>query len=235
LRWLFLFPFGWHCCLTKIDSALMSLIQILLRPIFYLLYHQFAWTYDLVAAVVSLGRWQEWVRSALPYLSGRVLEIGFGPGHLQASLNEKKIPTFGLDESSQMVRRAARLLRHKGTSGHIIRGYAQSVPFAAGTFNSVVATFPAEYIFDPQTLYEIRRVLLPGGQLVIIPIAWITGRRLLERLAAWVFRVSGEAPGKPHLLSAAIKSRFVHVGFEVRSEVVKKKGSQVLVILAKKM
>ena len=96
------------------------------------------------------------------------------------------------------------------------------IPFTAETFNSVVATFPADYIFDPQTLYEIRRVLLPAGQMVIIPTAWITGGHLLERLAAWVFRVSGEAPGMPHELSTAMKARFVHAGFEVRSEMVKK-------------
>jgi ubiquinone/menaquinone biosynthesis C-methylase UbiE len=212
----------------------VRLIQFLLRPIFYLLYHQFAWTYDLVAAVVSLGRWQEWVRTAIPYLDGRVLEIGFGPGHLQAAINEKSVPTFGLDESPQMVRLAAKKLRKSRALIHLIRGYAQSIPFAEGVFDSVVATFPAEYIFHPKTLNEIRRVLVPAGQLVIVPTAWITGGRILERLAAWIFRVSGEAPGKPHLLSAAIKTRFVHAGFEVRSEVVEKKGSQVLVIVARK-
>jgi ubiquinone/menaquinone biosynthesis C-methylase UbiE len=212
----------------------MRLIQNLLRPVFYLLYHQFAWTYDLVAAVVSLGRWKEWVGTALPYLSGQVLEIGFGPGHLQASLIEKNISTFGLDESPQMVRQATKRLRNKGVSYHLIRGYAQNLPFPGETFNNVVATFPAEYIFDPQTLNEIRRVLLPGGQLVIIPTAWITGAGSLERLAAWVFRVSGEAPGYPNLMAANVKARFVNSGFVATSEIVEKRGSQVLVIVAKK-
>jgi ubiquinone/menaquinone biosynthesis C-methylase UbiE len=212
----------------------MRLIQNLLRRVFYLLYHQFAWTYDLVAAVVSLGRWKEWVGTALPYLSGRVLEIGFGPGHLQVSLIEKNISTFGLDESPQMVRQATKRLRNKGVSYHLIRGYAQNLPFPGETFNNVVATFPAEYIFDPQTLNEIRRVLLTGGQLVIIPTAWITGAGSLERLAAWVFRVSGEAPGYPKLMAANVKARFVNAGFVATSELVEKRGSQVLVIVAKK-
>src|SRR5450830_1634642 len=130
----------------------MRLIQILLRPIYYLLYHQFAWTYDLVASMVSLGRWQDWIHSALPYLNGRVLEIGFGPGHLQFSLNEKDLPSFGLDESRQMARQASRRLRKQGVTSHLSRGYAQYIPFASGVFDSVVATFPAEYIFDSRTL-----------------------------------------------------------------------------------
>jgi ubiquinone/menaquinone biosynthesis C-methylase UbiE len=47
----------------------------------------FAWSYDLVAAVVSLGQWNHWVGSVLPYLPGvNILEIGHGPGHLQRLL-----------------------------------------------------------------------------------------------------------------------------------------------------
>jgi len=57
----------------------------------------------------------------------------------------------------------------------------------------VAATFPSEYIFEPQTLAEIRRVLRPGGKLVIIPSAWITGQGWLEQLAAELFRVTGQA------------------------------------------
>jgi ubiquinone/menaquinone biosynthesis C-methylase UbiE len=212
----------------------MRLIQILLRPFFHLLYHQFAWTYDLVAAVVSLGRWKEWVGTALPYLSGNVLEIGFGPGHLQASLIVKNISTFGLDESAQMVRQATKRLQKKGASNHLVRGYAQNIPFPGEIFNNVVATFPAEYIFEPRTLNEIRRVLLPAGQLVIIPTAWITGGGPLERLAAWVFKASGEAPGNPNLMAATVKARFVNAGYIASSEIVEKRGSQVLVIVAKK-
>ncbi len=70
----------------------MRLLQSLLRFFFSLLYHQFAWTYDLVSATVSLGHWQEWVRASLPYLHGRTLEIGYGPGHLQTYLHETATP-----------------------------------------------------------------------------------------------------------------------------------------------
>jgi ubiquinone/menaquinone biosynthesis C-methylase UbiE len=213
----------------------MQLIVFLLRPIYYLLYHQFAWTYDFVAAVVSLGRWQDWVQASLPFLSGRVLEIGFGPGYLQLSLNMNKLPAFGLDESRQMAHRARRRLRNQGVTSCLSCGYAQNIPFMDGAFDSVVSTFPSEYIFNSQTLGEIRRVLVPAGKLIILPMAWITGTRPLERLTAWLLRVTGETPGKPGLVSAAIRDQFAHIGFEVRSEIVKLKGSQVLVIVAERI
>jgi ubiquinone/menaquinone biosynthesis C-methylase UbiE len=213
-------------------SVTIRLITFLLRPFYYLLYHQLAWTYDSVATIISLGRWPDWVKSSLPFLDGRVLEIGSGPGNLQLSLHEMKLQGFGLDESRQMVRISRHLLNRKGVICRISRGYAQHIPFASAVYDSVVATFPAEYIFDPQTLTEIRRVLKSSGKLVILPMAWITGNRPLERLAIWIYQISGVAPGKPGPVSVEIRDRFAHVGFDVHSEVVELEGSQVQVIVA---
>jgi len=219
----------------QINTA-MRFIQFILRPIYNLLYHQFAWTYDLVAAVISLGHWDEWVRSILPYIENqRVLEIGHGPGHLQLALHERGFQVFGLDESRQMSRLAARRLRKKGIKTNLSRGLAQSLPFRRNAFQNVALTFPSEYIFDPPTLTEIQRVLMPGGRLVILPIAWITGKRPLERLAAWFFRFTGEAPGKPGELNPELKSLFARAGFEVRKETMQQESSLLLFLLARKL
>ena len=79
-----------------------------MRLFFHLLYHSFAWTYDLVASVVSFGRWKGWAKETLKLINGpRVLELGFGPGHLQAGLHAAGMEPFGLDESSQMARQRA--------------------------------------------------------------------------------------------------------------------------------
>jgi ubiquinone/menaquinone biosynthesis C-methylase UbiE len=166
-----------------------------LRIFFHLLYHQFAWTYDWVAAGVSLGRWNEWIRSILPYLQkGRILELGHGPGHLQAELLGKGLTSFGLDASPQMSHQAMHRLQKIGFSPKLVRGFAQSLPFEENTFQTVVATFPSEYIVDPPTLSEIARVLEPGGQVIILALAWITGEKWLERAAGGLFRITGQSP-----------------------------------------
>ena len=212
----------------------MRLILFVLRTVYNLLYHQFAWTYDLVAAVVSLGRWRGWMRCALPYLTGRVLEIGYGPGHLQVDQQAQGLSAFGVDESRQMAHQARRRLIKKGVLPALTRGYAHNLPFRKQAFSCVVSTFPSEYIFEPQTLLEIWRVLPPEGRLVIVPMAWISGGNPLERFMAWLLRLVGETPGKPGKVPTAFKERLNLAGFIVESELVEKKGSKVLVVVGTK-
>ena len=74
---------------------------------FQLLYHEFAFTYDAVAWLVSLGQWQAWGRTALDRVRGlRVLEIGHGPGHLLIALARSGRRPIGIDLSPQMIRLA---------------------------------------------------------------------------------------------------------------------------------
>ncbi len=167
---------------------LKSVIVRIFRCIYYLLYHQFAWTYDYVAAIVSLGRWKSWVYHSLPFLTGpRILEIGFGPGHLLAALLAKHKNVVGIDESRQMTRRANKKINFLGFTSPIIRGDICQLPFSKGYFSQVVSTFPSEYIFNRLAISEIYRVLQPGGQLVILPFAWIKGKLWLEKIANHLF------------------------------------------------
>jgi ubiquinone/menaquinone biosynthesis C-methylase UbiE len=215
----------------------------LLRFFFHHFYHAFAWTYDLVSAVVSVGRWRDWVLTALPYLDGpRVLEIGHGPGHLQAAMREKGLVAFGLDESRQMGRMAFARLARVGLPVALTRGQAQFLPFGADCFDNVVATFPTEYIFDLRTLEEIYRVLRspdpksgrPGGKLVVVPMAWIGGENVQDRAAAWLFRVTHQGSQITEALKDRIKVPFAVAGFAVRVETVEKRSSTVLVVIAEK-
>ena len=166
-------------------------------------------------------------------MSGRVLEIGFGPGHLQIALNADGLAVFGLDESRQMSRQATRRLRKVKYPRRIIQGYAQKLPFPHGDFDRVVATFPSEFIFEEPTLREIHRVLRPAGELVIVPSAWITGKGLLERLAAGLFLVTGQA-GILEQILPGMKRRISDSGFLVRHELLELEKSRVMVIIATK-
>ena len=162
---------------------------------FHLLYHPLAFTYDAVAAVVSFGQWRRWVLRASEMVAGqRILELGFGPGHLQMHLHQQGREVFGLDQSAQMAHQAYRRLKRGGFSPRLARGQAQVLPFASGSFDSVVATFPTQYIVQPDTLAEIYRVLRPGGRLVVLFAAWITGQSLPEKIMAQIYQITGQIP-----------------------------------------
>ncbi len=157
------------------------------------LYREFAWTYDTVAAAVSGGLWRRWALATLPFLKGRVLELGFGPGHLQLALAFGSHSACGLDASPQMIAIARRRLRRAGRPVRLAQGRAQQIPFAPAVFDTVLATFPAEYIADPRTHAEIRHVLAPGGRVVILPLAQLD-RSLYARLVDLAYRLTLQAP-----------------------------------------
>jgi ubiquinone/menaquinone biosynthesis C-methylase UbiE len=169
----------------------------LLKLFFYLLYHQFAWAYDLVAWVVSAGEWQNWGLSILDeFESGRVLELGFGPGHLQAALHQKGAGPVGIDASLQMARIALRRIRDGGFSPLLVNGYAQSLPFKNACFDLVFASFPTNYILDPHTVSEAYRILRPGGKFTVLPLARPAGNSVILTALGWLFRVTGQAPAQ---------------------------------------
>jgi ubiquinone/menaquinone biosynthesis C-methylase UbiE len=199
-----------------------------MRVFFHLLYHPFAFTYDLVAATVSFGQWKDWIAEIIPFLNGeRILELGHGPGHLQRTLLNLGLHPAALDESAQMSRLAARRL---GRGHQLTRGLAQHLPYADNSFNNVVATFPTEYIFDPRTLASIKRVLRDQGRLVVLPVTFPKNRFL-----KWLYKITGESPVElSEMLQERFKEPFIKAGFQVDVKLIRTNNSTLLIILANK-
>lgn len=212
------------------------LVKWVLTIFYRLLYHQFAWTYDLVSWVVSWGQWQDWIRTPLPYLGkGKILELGSGPGHLLLAGQQAGKDLIGYDYSPQMIRQSSRRLQSANLSAPLIQGDGSMLPFQKNTFNQVVATFPTEYIFTKQTLGEIYRVLEPEGEFLCVPMAWIKEKGVLCRFLAWLFRFTGQSQDLNQIRLDRVINQFSQVGFELNWEVLSLDHSDVLLIRACKI
>jgi ubiquinone/menaquinone biosynthesis C-methylase UbiE len=95
----------------------------------------------------------------------RVLDLGCGPGDGAQRLAEAGAQAFGLDYSQGMLETA----RAVPGLGGLVRGDAGRLPFRDGAFDKVLCTNSFHHY--PQhldALREMRRVLRPGGVLVLV-------------------------------------------------------------------
>ena len=96
----------------------------------------------------------------------RLLDVGTGPGYLLGHLTRVRpdLSLCGLDFSTDMIRRA----RQRAMASRWLVADACRLPFPAGVFGQVVATFSFHIWPCPVAgLQELRRVLAPGGR------AWV--------------------------------------------------------------
>lgn len=210
-------------------------MRALLRLFFRLLYNEFAWTYDLVSWTVSIGQWRTWQRQVIPHLAGnRILEIAHGTGNLQIDLLAAGHKPIAFDLSPHMGRIAQRKLARRNLHPPFVRGAVQALPFTANHFTSLVSTFPTEFISDPAAVQEFYRVLAPGGRLVCVPGATIIPGHLADRLAKWLFDVTGQSASPEQGWPPRLFQVYRAAGFKLKIETIKLPRSLVWIILADK-
>lgn len=157
-------------------------------------YRSLAPLYDALD-VLTLGAWWRLVRRALEYVSasGRVLEIGFGPGKLQVELAERLELCFGLDLAWGMCRFTQRRLRRAGLVPRLVCGDARRLPFAPAAFDAAVSTFAISGIRNAQAAAsEQARVIAPGGRVVLVDIGLPSDGNRLGRFLARLWERMGD-------------------------------------------
>ncbi len=209
--------------------------QWLIKTGFHLLYYQMAWTYDAVAWCVSFGQWAAWRRLALHFMeSGPILELAYGTGGLFADMQELGHLPIGIDLSPYMARLASQRLRRKNLHITLNQAQAQSLPFPADSFSTVIATFPTPYIFEPETLTEVYRVLkpasdsAPAGRLVIVMEGQLRGPWPIRPFIDWLYKITDQRnfpANKPLPV-------FAQQYFNVRWETVEHNGAQARLLVA---
>ncbi len=130
--------------------------------------------YDLAGALLSFGqdpRWRKTMVSRIRAAPGdRVLDVATGTGMVAAALARRYgCSVVGLDQSPEMLSGAeAKLDADPRLAERItlVRGEAESLPFADGEFDHLTFTYLLRYVDDPgATLGELARVVKGGGRI----------------------------------------------------------------------
>ncbi len=147
-----------------------------------------------------------------------LLDIGCGTGTFDAMLAASPLPAriVGLDYAEAMCQVASTKAHKAGVADQIryVNGDSQHLPFADGSFDAVTCSNSFHhYPHQQQVVHEIRRLLRPGGRLMLIDgfrdniIGWIAFDVIIGHVEKEVH----------HATWARIHEYFVQAGFrEIR-------------------
>jgi demethylmenaquinone methyltransferase/2-methoxy-6-polyprenyl-1,4-benzoquinol methylase len=155
--------------------------------------------YDWVCDVGSLGSgrfYRRWVLVRSGLARGMtLLDVATGTGQVARGalrVLRDRGAVIGVDPSAGMLQEARRTLPVP-----LVQGTAESLPFAGNRFDFVTMGYALRHVADLDVVFrECRRVLKPGGRLLILEISQARsagGRRIIrtyfERIMPWVTRL----------------------------------------------
>lgn len=139
---------------------------------------------DLARTLLPVPGYHERLLSLVP--EGKtVVEVGLGTGGLLPALAAKAARVVGVDHSPAMLEEARRRLAVAGLAGIDLRlGEMTHLPLPDRSVDCAVLNMALHHAADPAVvLAEIRRVLAPGGVLVLADLARHEREWVREQLA----------------------------------------------------
>lgn len=145
--------------------------------------------YDLVNDLLAAGQTRLWRRAVVnaidPRPGERVLDLAAGTGTSTVPLIARGASAVACDFSLGMLAEG----RRRQPRMPFVAGDALGLPFADGAFDAATISFGLRNTADPRAaLAEIRRVVRPGGRLVVCEFSQPTWRPMRSAYSEYLMR-----------------------------------------------
>jgi ubiquinone/menaquinone biosynthesis C-methylase UbiE len=178
--------------------------------------------YDAAVQIVTLGRAQRLRNATLDHAgvfpAARVLDVGCGTATLTLEAKRRsgtEGSVVGIDVSPQMIARARAKAEEAGLDVTLEVASAESLPLADGSCDIVLCSLALHHLPRNQrrpAVAEMRRVLVPGGRVVIVDLSPETSRLAALNPIAFLHRGSGDIAAEAEALIREAGFRDVDAG-----------------------
>ena len=137
--------------------------------------------YDLLVLIATRGRESAFRQKVIDLARLKpgesVLDVGCGTGTLAIAARQRvgrDGKVFGIDASPEMIARAGKKARKAGIEIEFKNESIEELPFPDGQFDAVLSTVMLHHLprkVREAGIREIRRVLKPGGRVLIVDFA----------------------------------------------------------------
>lgn len=136
-----------------------------------------AWITDFIENLMFLGRleqvWQRLIGKAALSRGERVVDVGCGTGKVPVVVADRVLPggeVVGIDASAEMIAMSRKRAAAAGVEVAFHRAVMEDLPFPDDHFDVVLSCQVLHHVprdVKVQALSEMRRVLRPGGRLLL--------------------------------------------------------------------
>jgi SAM-dependent methyltransferase len=129
----------------------------------------FPYVYRIGTLIADRLFYLRYRRETMSNATGRLLMVGLGPGTDLRFIPPAVTSVAAVEPVAAFRRMASRVARRHDITVEIVEGVGELIPFPDNSFDSVHAALVLCSVDDvAATLGEIRRVLAPGGRLLVL-------------------------------------------------------------------
>ena len=147
-------------------------------------YNKIAKYFDSLERPMGTSGFAKWRKEIVPQATGKTLEVGVGTGK-NIPFYPKNIDITAIDFSKKMLEEAKAKYQDSPLKINFLEMDVQNMDFENNTFDTVITSCVFCSVPDPvKDLKEIKRVLKPDGQLIMLEHVRSNGK-VLGKLMDW--------------------------------------------------